>query len=71
MLLGTGEKDRLVYPRNTVALAERLRQSGVAVDEIHYPTLGHPHTLLALSRPGRHLAPVLTDVAAFLARNLA
>lgn len=71
MLLGTGEKDRLVYPRNTVALANLLRQAGVEVNEIHYAKLGHAQTLLALSRPGRHLAPVLSDVAAFLALHLA
>jgi acetyl esterase/lipase len=71
MLLGTGSKDRLVYPRNTVALAKRLRQMHVAVTEIHYPELGHPQTLLALSRPGRRLGPVLADVGAFLAVHLA
>lgn len=71
MLLGTGEQDRLVYPRNTAALARSLRQKGVATEEIHYPGLGHPQTLLALSRPGRNLAPVLEQVAAFLALKLA
>lgn len=70
MFLATGEKDRLVYPRNTAALASHLRHVGVDVEEIHYPTLGHPQTLLALSQPGRGLAPVLADIAAFLARNL-
>lgn len=71
MLLGTGDKDRLVYPRNTVALSNLLRLAGVQVDEIHYSELGHAQTLLALSRPGRHVAPVLSDVAAFLALHLA
>lgn len=71
MLLGTGDKDRLVYPRNTVALSDLLRQVGVQVEEIHYPGLGHAQTLLALSRPGRRFAPVLADAAAFLASHLA
>jgi acetyl esterase/lipase len=71
MLLGTGDRDRLVYPRNTVALARRLREFGVPVEERHYPELGHPQTLLALSRPLRRMSPVLDDVAAFLAQNLA
>ena len=70
MLLGTGDKDNLVLPRNTVALANRLRVMGNAVEERHYPQLGHPQTLLALSRPVRHLAPVLPDVAAFLSQYL-
>jgi len=70
MFLGTGDKDGLVYPRNTVALAKRLRAEGMPVEEKHYPTLGHPQTLLALSRPFRNTAPVLQDVAAFLGTNL-
>ncbi|KKB80945.1 hypothetical protein VW35_01825 [Devosia soli] len=70
MFLGTGDADRLVYPRNTVALSNRLRQAGVAVKEAHYPGLGHPQTLLALSRPARRIAPVLDDVSNFLAAHL-
>jgi acetyl esterase/lipase len=66
MLLGHGGKDRLVLPRNSVAVAQRLREAGVAVDEVHYPRLGHAEPLLALSRPARGIAPVLADVAAFL-----
>jgi acetyl esterase/lipase len=71
MLLGHGGRDRLVYPRNSVALAQRLRQAGVVVEEAHYPRLGHPEPLLALSRPARGLAPVLADIDAFLRRHLA
>lgn len=70
MFLACGDKDTLVYPRNTVALAARLREVGVAVEEVHYPTLSHPEPLLALSVPARRLAPVLRDVAAFLHRYL-
>lgn len=70
MLLGHGERDQLVHPRNSVALAARLRQAGVAVEHVRYPKLGHAEPLLALSRPARGLAPVLADVAAFLGRHL-
>ncbi|PXA97509.1 alpha/beta hydrolase [Nostoc sp. 3335mG] len=70
MLLATGDKDQLVSPRNTVALAARLNRAKVAVTEVHYPELGHPQILLALSRPGRRLAPVLADVEVFLSANL-
>lgn len=70
MLLGSGDKDRLVYPRNTVALARKLREAGGVADEIHYPQLGHPGPLLALGLPARTIAPVLDDVAAFLRRYL-
>jgi acetyl esterase/lipase len=70
MFLGSGDKDTLVYPRNSVALAAKLRDAGVAVREVHYPTLSHPGPLLALSMPARRLAPVLSDVAAFLDEHL-
>jgi hypothetical protein len=35
-----------------------------------YPHLGHVGILLALSKPFRGKAPVLGDMAAFLARSL-
>ncbi|WEK04692.1 MAG: alpha/beta hydrolase [Candidatus Devosia phytovorans] len=69
-LLATGGRDNLVLPRNSVALAAKLRHVGVDVSELHYPRLGHAGPLLALSRPLRFLAPVLDDVAAFLKRYL-
>ena len=70
MFLGTGDRDRLVMPRNTAALANSLRAAGVAVEERHYPKLGHPEPLLALGRPARRMAPVLVDVAAYLHHHL-
>lgn len=71
MFLGTGEKDTLVYPRNSVALAQRLRDCGVDVVERHYDTLGHPGTLMALGTVPRGMAPVLSEVAGFLRQHLA
>ncbi len=70
MFLGTGGQDRLVQPRNTVALAKRLRTLGVPVVERHYEKLKHAGTVLALAVPGRWTAPVLKDVAAFLREHL-
>lgn len=64
--LGTGERDTLVLPRNSRALADRLRAAGVAVEERYFARLDHPGPLLALGRPARGIAPVLSDVAAFL-----
>lgn len=68
--LGMGDQDKLVYPRNSVALAAKLRHVGVDVSEVHYPRLGHAGPLIALARPARFIAPVLGDVAAFLKRYL-
>lgn len=70
MFLATGGKDRLVYPRNTIALAKRLRVVGCTVVERHYDSLGHPGPLLALGRPGRGMAPLLTELGVFLHRHL-
>lgn len=70
VLLLTGARDTLVQPRNTVALAARLRETGNSVIETHYPGLGHAGTLLALGAWGRHRGPVLKDTIAFLKTHL-
>lgn len=70
MWLATGDKDGLVYPRNTVALARALRSHGIEVMEKHYPSLGHPGTLMAIAKPLRGLAPVLAEMTAFLSGKL-
>ena len=70
MFLGTGDADKLVYPRNTVALAGKLRSAGNEVVERHYPGVGHPGTLLALGAVGRRDPAVLGDVVAFLKAHL-
>ena len=70
MLLATGRNDRLVYPRNTITLAERLRAAGVMVVEHHYAHASHPAPLLALARPLRRLFPVYAHIAQFLEQTL-
>lgn len=71
MLLTTGDRDRLVHPRNTTSMAVALRAVGVPVVERHYPNIGHAATIVALARITRKLAPVLEDIRAFLATYLA
>ncbi len=70
MLLVSGDADKLVYPRNTVALAKGLRAAGNSVVEMHYAGLGHAGTLLALGAWGRNRGPVLRDTIAFLKAHL-
>ncbi|HEV7719144.1 MAG TPA: alpha/beta hydrolase [Arsenicitalea sp.] len=70
MFLATGTHDSLVGPHNTINLAERLRAAGVQVTEKHYQGLGHAAPLLALNRIWRRKAPVLSDLAQFLAARL-
>ena len=67
-LLLYGNKDTLVRPRNSQALAARLRTGGVPVDLRAYAGLGHIGILLALARPFRGRAPVLEDVSTFVRR---
>jgi acetyl esterase/lipase len=70
MLLASGDSDKVVYPRNVVALAAKLRETGNQVVEKHYPGIGHAGTLLALGPFNRHRAPVLADTIAFLKSHL-
>lgn len=67
MFLGHGTSDKLVYPRNTVALARALRGAGVPVTEKYYAGLGHAATLLVQTRPLRWRSSLFGDVAEFLA----
>lgn len=65
-LLLVGADDRTVLPRNSEALAAKLRAGGVPVTLRAYPKLGHVGLLLAIARPFRGRAPVLDDVARFV-----
>ncbi|THD61238.1 alpha/beta hydrolase [Phenylobacterium sp.] len=64
--LATGDKDTMVFPRNTVKLAKALRAKGVTVEEEHYPQIDHVGIVLALSRMFRGRAPVLRQMTDFL-----
>ena len=68
--LATGDADTTVYPRNTRKLAAALGAAGARVEERHYAGLDHSDTVLALSRPLRGKAPVLTDMVTFLRASL-
>lgn len=67
--LATGDADTVVYPRNTTALARKLRDAGVPVEERHYAGVDHVRMILALSRPLRGRAPVLDEMTGFLQRH--
>lgn len=69
LFLATGEDDTTVRPRNTRALAERMSRAGAPVVVKIYPGVGHIDILLALSLPFRSKAPVLDDVADFIAQR--
>lgn len=64
--LAHGLKDTTVRPRNTEALAARLKAAGVEVEVRRYPDLDHKDTVLALTRTFRGKAPVRADMSRFL-----
>jgi acetyl esterase/lipase len=64
--LANGAEDTLVGVKNTVNLAAALRKAGVDVESHIYPGVDHPKMVLALSRPFRGAAPVLSQMTAFL-----
>lgn len=63
--LGWGEADDTVGPRNIERLEAAVRSAGGRVETTQYPGVDHVEILLALSRPFRGVAPVLSDVVAF------
>jgi len=67
--LATGDADDMVWPKNTIALARKLREAGVEVEERHYAGVDHVRMVLALSRPLRGRAPVLEEMTGFLRRH--
>lgn len=67
-LLVAGADDRLVRPRQTALLAQRLRAAGVRAETRLYPNIGHIGVMTALARPLRGKAPVLEDVSTFAQR---
>ena len=70
MLLATGSVDDIVKPRNSEALAAKLRANGVPVELKIYPGKGHVDLAKSLSRPFRGTTPALADSVAFLHRVL-
>ncbi len=68
MLLITGSADTTVKPHNAFDLARALQAAGVDGEVKAYQGLTHEDVVMALSRPFRGKAPVLTDAAAFLHR---
>jgi acetyl esterase/lipase len=67
MLLLHGTVDTTVYPRNSRALAQRLREEGAVVELKEYQGAGHVGIMLSMARGLRGWAPALEDVLSFFA----
>lgn len=68
LLVLHGESDRTVEKKNSVNLAGAVRREGGVACAIYYPGIDHGGIVAALSRPLRGTAPVLDDIARFIAR---
>lgn len=66
IFLAHGTADRIVQPRNSKRLAERLQGAGDAVELRLYPGASHVDLASSLSRPFRSRTPVLAESADFL-----
>ena len=69
MLLLAGDADTTVNPRNTLALAEKVRAAGGSVEARLLPGIGHIGIVTAFAPLFRGRAPVLDEVWAFIARQ--
>ncbi|MDE8346529.1 MAG: alpha/beta hydrolase [Acidocella sp.] len=67
IFLATGGADRVVLPRNSTALAARIRHVGGVVETRIYPKRGHIGLFLALLPYLAWRAPVMADVLDFIA----
>jgi acetyl esterase/lipase len=67
VLLLAGDADDTVKPRNTRALAARLRAVGAPVVDKFYPAVGHIGLVLAIAPLFQGKAPTLADIDAFVA----
>ncbi|HEX9933040.1 MAG TPA: alpha/beta hydrolase [Allosphingosinicella sp.] len=67
-LLLHGLQDRTVALRHSRELARRLEAAGAEAEVRLYPRLGHVGMATALALPFRRRAPVLADLASFIAK---
>jgi acetyl esterase/lipase len=67
--LATGSDDETVDPGNSARLAARLLAAGDTAAVMTYPGIGHLGIIGAFAWPLRFLAPVLSDVDAFIAQT--
>lgn len=65
-LLLSGTADTTVYPKNSRALAQRMKEVGASVETKEYKNMNHTAILTALAKPMRkESTPVLRDILAF------
>jgi acetyl esterase/lipase len=66
LLLLSGDADDTVKPRNTLALAARLRAVGALVTDKVYPGVGHIGLVISIAPLFQSKAPTLADIDTFV-----
>jgi acetyl esterase/lipase len=66
MLLLAGTRDTVVKPRNSTALAAKIRAHGGRADTKFYPGIGHIGLILSIAPAFQWLAPTLRDIGLFI-----
>ncbi|MFC4291272.1 alpha/beta hydrolase [Sphingorhabdus arenilitoris] len=66
LLLLTGDADTTVKPRNSRALDEAMRKQGGTSASKIYPGVDHTDIIMAVARPFRNKAPVISDTVNFM-----
>jgi len=66
LLLLTGDKDTVVKPRNSKILSEKIQALGGQQQLRIYPDVDHADIIMAVARPFRQKAPIVTDVVNFI-----
>jgi acetyl esterase/lipase len=66
LLLLTGNKDTVVKPRNSKILSETIQALGGQQQLRIYPDVDHADIIMAVARPFRQKAPVVSDVVNFI-----
>ena len=66
LLLLTGDKDTVVKPRNSRSLSARIEKLGGEQKLKVYPNVDHADIIMAVARPFRAKAPVVSDVVDFI-----
>ncbi len=69
LLLLAGDADTIVKPRNTLALAARMRAVGAQVTDTIYPGVGHIGLVLSIAPWFQGKAQTVAAIEAFIAAN--
>lgn len=68
-LLAVGNKDTLVLPRNTINLANKIKENNGLVEVIQFPSYSHVDMVVKLAKPLRGQGELLDAIATFINKH--